>query len=189
MWALRVILMVVVIFVMAIVQTPTFVVLIIFCYGYKPNNIILPYFRIAQIWLQPIFGSICQGIKPNEPTLSLDLLCFLSHASQRHYMSLHPKGVIFMVDNRREHVLRVKIFLDKEILNNVPASISRRYIRPLLHILKNKQEANYKPQSLLLNCHPFRAKMSIAVTSKARHASAIKPLSSTFCKIAHVLVR
>ena len=79
--------------------------------------------------------------------------------------------------------------LDKGILNNIPASISESYIRPLLQTLKAKQEANYKPQSLLLNCHPFRAKMSIAITSKARYASAIKSLSSTFCKIAHVLVR
>ena len=78
------------------------------------------------------------------------------------------------------------LFLDKGILNNISASISKWYIRPLLQTLRDKQEANYKPQSLLLNCHPFRAKMSIAVTSKARHASAIKPLSS-FCKITHVL--
>ena len=81
------------------------------------------------------------------------------------------------------------IFLDKGILNNIPASTWKRYIRLLLQTLRDKQEVTYKPQSLLLNCHPFHAKMSIAVTSKARHASAIKPLSSSFCKIAHVLVR
>ena len=55
----------------------------------------------------------------------------------------------------------MRIFLDKEILNNIPASISKSYIRPLLQTLRAKQEANYKPQSLLLNCHPFRSKMSI----------------------------
>ena len=60
-----------------------------------------------------------------------------------------------------------KLFLDKEILKNIPASISKRYIRPLLQTLRDKQEANYKPQSLLLNCHPLCAKMSIAVTSRA----------------------
>jgi len=81
------------------------------------------------------------------------------------------------------------LFLDKGILNNIPVSISKSYIWLLLQTLKAKQKANYKPQSLLLNCHLFRAKMSIAVTSKARHAFAIKPLSFTFCKIAHVLVR
>ena len=51
-----------------------------------------------------------------------------------------------------------KIFLDKGILNNIPASISKSYIQPLLQILRAKQEANYKQQNLLLNCHPFRAR-------------------------------
>jgi hypothetical protein len=55
MWVLHDILMVVVIFGMAFIQTPFFMILTIFCYSYKPNNIIfyhvlpLPRFGYSQI--------------------------------------------------------------------------------------------------------------------------------------------
>ena len=79
------------------------------------------------------------------------------------------------------------LFLDKGILKNIPASISKRYIQPIMQTLRDKQEA-IQATNPIAKLPPVRAKMFIAVTFKARYASAIKSLSS-FCKIAHVPVR
>ena len=71
---------------------------------------------------------------------------------------------------------------------NIPASITKRYIQPLLQVIVHKWETDNK-HCLLLNCHLFLAKISIAVDSITRQAVDIISLSSSFCNGIHILAR
>ena len=78
-------------------------------------------------------------------------------------------------------------FLDKGIVISQP--LYHRDISGLYYKVTNKTgKADYK-QSLLLNCHQFVVKMSIAVASNARHATEMVSLSSSFWSITHVLIK
>ena len=85
-------------------------------------------------------------------------------------------------------LVNVSIFLDKGIWISQPLhrnDISSHYYKSQF---TSKWETNYK-HSLLLNCHSFLAKISIAADSITRQAVDIISLSSSFCSGIHILAR
>ena len=83
----------------------------------------------------------------------------------------------------------LKVFLDKGIFVTISQPLYRSDISGHYYRVLKQRNADYMPHGFLLNCHPLCAKMSIAVTSRARQASMTVFLSSSFWRIAHILVK